>query len=148
MPRGSNGKAKLTGVALFDHMCSYHGRMLGRAGERTYEGSKHLDLSLGKRQMECIQPSEHELKRGHIIRDAVGDGAALKVARRKLNTIGNMHGHCVVLNCAENLKRMHDDLQLMDAIAEIFRGDAAASSVKKAEKGGVLLMDQLQQRPN
>ena len=57
VPRGPNGKAKLTGAALFAHMCSYCGRMLGRAGERTYEGSKHLDLSLGKRQMECIQPS-------------------------------------------------------------------------------------------
>ena len=139
VPRGSNGKAKLTGAALFAHMCSYRGRMLGRAGERTYEGSKHLDLSLGKRQMECIQPSEHELKRGHIIRDAVGDGAALKVARRKLNTIGNMHGHCAVLNGAENLKRMRDDLQLTDAIAEISRGDAAANAVKKAEEEGNLI---------
>ena len=69
--------------------------------------------------MECIQPTEHDLNRGHIIRDAVGDGASLKVARRKLNTIGNMHGHCTVLNGADNLKRMCDDLQLTDAIAKV-----------------------------
>ena len=69
--------------------------------------------------MECIQPIEHELNRGHIIRNAVGDGAALKVARRKLNTIGNMHGHCAVLNGADNSKHMCDDLHLTDLIANI-----------------------------
>jgi hypothetical protein len=85
---------------------------IGEDGAQTYKGSKHLDPSLGKRQMECIHPSEHDLKRGQIIRDGVGDGAALKVARRKLNTIGNMHGKFAVLNGADSLKRMRDDLQL------------------------------------
>ena len=66
----------------------------------------------------------------------MGDGAALKVARMTLNTIGNMHGHCAVLNGAENLKRMRNDIQLTDAIAEISRGDAAANAVKKAEEEG------------
>ena len=64
----------------------------------------------------------------------MGDGEALKVAKRKLNTIGNMHGHCDVLNGAENLKRVHDDLQLTDAIAEMFRGDTAANAVES--RGG------------
>jgi hypothetical protein len=69
----------------------------------------------------------------------LGDGAALKLAMRKLNTIGNMHGHCAVLNGADNLKRMCDDLQLTDAIAEISQGDAAANAVKKAEEEGDLI---------
>ena len=84
--------------------------------------------------MECIQPTGQDLTRGQIIKDAVGDGAKLKVARRKLNSIGNMHGHCAVLNSDRNLKCMRDDLQLTDAIAEISRGDAAANAVKKSEE--------------
>ena len=114
VPQGSNGKAKLTGAALFARMRSYRSSMLGREGARKYEGSNHIELSLGKRQMECIQPTKHKLKRGHIIWDAVGDGAALKVARGVLNNIRNMHRHCDMLNGAENLKRMRDDLQLTD----------------------------------
>ena len=93
--------------------------MLVREGAWKYEGSNHIELFLGKRQMECIQPTKHKLKRGHIIRDAVGDGAELKVVRRKLNTIGNMHGHFSVLNSADNLKRIRDDLQITDAISDI-----------------------------
>ena len=54
VPRGSNGKAKLTGAALFAHMCSYHSRMLGREEAQKYEGSNHLEISLGNRHMECI----------------------------------------------------------------------------------------------
>ena len=112
--QGSNRKSKLTGAPLFDLMCLYHIKMLGREGAWKYEGFNHLDLSLGKKHMECIHPTKHKLKRGHIIWGAVGDGAALKVARGVLNTIRNMHRHCAMLNGAENLKRMRDDLQLTD----------------------------------
>ena len=105
--------------------------MLGREGARKYEGSNHIELSLGKRQMECIQPTKHKLKRGHIIRDAVGDGAALKVVRRNLNTTSNMHGHCAVLNETDSLKHMRNDMQLTDEISEICRGDAEASAAKR-----------------
>ena len=61
----------------------------------------------------------------------MGDSAALKVTGSKLNTTGNMHGHFDVLNNANNLKRMRDHLQLTDTIAEIFHGDAEASSAKR-----------------
>ena len=73
--------------------------------------------------MECIQPTKHDLNRGHIIRYSVGGGAALNVVRRKLSTIRNMHGHCAVLNGADNLKRMRDDLHITDATTKIFCGD-------------------------
>ena len=89
--------------------------------------------------MEYIQPSNHKLKRGNIIRDAVGDGAELKVARRNLNIIRNMHGHCAILNGADNLKHMCDDLQLTDSSADIFCDDAEASADnREEEEGGVI----------
>ena len=140
MPQGSNRKGKLTGAALFTHMYSYHRRILGREGARKYEGSNHLDFSVGKRQMECIQPTKHNLKRGQIIRDAMGYGAALKLVRRKLNTIWNMHEHCDVLNGAENLKRMRDDLQLTDAITNICRDYAEAIASKRDEEEGNIIV--------
>ena len=138
-PRGSNRKSKLTGAALFAHICFYRRRILGREGTQNYEGSNHLELSLGKRQMEYIWPTEQKLERGHIIRYSEGDGASLIVARKKLNTIGNMHGHCSLLNGADNLKCMRDDLQLTDAIADIFCGDAEASAAKREEESENLI---------
>ena len=72
----------------------------------------------------------------------MGDGAALKVARRKQNTIGNMHGHCAVLNGAENLKRMRDDLQLTDAITNICRDYAEAIAAKRDEEEGNIIVEE------
>ena len=86
--------------------------------------------------MAFIQPTQHKLKGGHIIRGAVGYGTALKVVRRNLNTTSNMHGHCAVLNETDNLKLMHNDLQLTDKIADICRGDAEASAAKREEEEG------------
>ena len=90
--------------------------------------------------MECIHPTKHELKRGDIIRDAVGDGTSLKSARGKINTIGNMHGHCAVLNGAENFKRLRDDLHLTDAITNILRGDVESSASKIEEEEGNIIV--------
>ena len=84
--------------------------------------------------MAFIQPTQHKLKGGHIIRGAVGYGAALKVVRRNLNTTSNMHGNCAVLNGAENLEYMCDDLQLTDATAKIFCGGVEASAAKRGEE--------------
>ena len=81
--------------------------------------------------MEYIQPTEHNLKRVHIIRDAICDGTSLKVARGGLNIIGNMHGHCDVLNGADNLKLMHDDMQFTYAIVKIFCGVSEESDAKR-----------------
>ena len=58
----------------------------------------------------------------------MGDGASL---RRNLSTIRNMHGHCDVLNGADNLKLMHDDMQFTYAIVKIFRGDSEESATKR-----------------
>ena len=138
-PRGANGELKLKGEALFAHMILHRNVMTGKKGSRDVECSHHLDISVGRRQMECIQPTAQELTRGQIIKDAVGDGAKLKVARRKLNSIGNMHGHCAILNSDRNLKCMRDDLQLTDAIAEISRGDAMANAARKEEEESNLL---------
>ena len=56
------------------------------------------------------------------------------MARGGLNIIGNMHGHCDVLNGADNLKRRCYDLQLTDSIANIFYGDAEVSAAKREEE--------------
>ena len=89
--------------------------------------------------MECIQPTKLDLKRGHIIQYHVSDGAALRVARRNINNIVKMHGNCAVLNGAENLKRLCDDLQLTDTISEIFRGGTEASASKRKEEEGNII---------
>ena len=67
---------------------------------------------------------------GNIIRDDMVDCAALKVARRKIDTIRNMHRNCAVLNFTKNLKIMRDDLQLTE-IANICCYNVEASAVKR-----------------
>ena len=54
---------------------------VGKSGVRYFEGSQHLDLSVGCRNMDLMQTTLHELQEGYVIKDAVGGGLKLDVAR-------------------------------------------------------------------
>ena len=96
--RGSNGKLKLNGEALFALILSILHMILGKSGKQCYEGSQHLELLIWRQQMDFIVPVVHNLQKLQIIKDTVGDGLKMKVAMRKLNIIGNVHSKFTVLN--------------------------------------------------
>ena len=119
-------------------MRSYCSRILGREGAWKYEGSNHIEL-FWKETDGMYSANQAQAQEGNIISDSVGDGAALKVARRNINTLGNIHGHCGVLNGAEILKNLRDDMQLTDAIYDICRGDTEASASKREGEDGNII---------
>ena len=54
-------------------MCGVRNIIFGQKGERHFEGNKYLDLEIDKQPMECVQPTEKELRRGHIVQDVAGE---------------------------------------------------------------------------
>ena len=128
-PTTKDGTQKLRGNELFDHMISLRNRKV----KPEYAGNNWLDLAIGDRQFECISPSERDLRYGQIMKDATGEGVTKKIAKRKLNNLGFAHGHCCIVNSDENMKRMKQDLQLADSIAEIKRLETFNASQKKEE---------------
>jgi hypothetical protein len=75
-PKDSNGKAKLSGLDLFHHMCYFLNVCAAKrsaiGGETVWlSPSTGLNLELSHDNLECIQPTESEVCCGAIMRDAL-----------------------------------------------------------------------------
>ena len=82
--------------------------------------SANLCVHLYPDSLKSIQPTANQLRRGATIKDYIGNNTARKCARRrKLNSYRYLVGHCGVVNSAENMKRMKEQLIMADLVAEI-----------------------------
>jgi hypothetical protein len=84
--------------------------------------------------LKSIQPTANQLRRGEIIKDYVGNNAAHKCARRKLNSYGYLVGHCGVVNSKENMNRMKEQLVMVVLVSEIHWKEAEDKVLEKLEK--------------
>jgi len=98
--------------------------------------SAHLAVHLYQDSLKSIQPTANQLRRGAniIIKDYVGNNAARKCTRRKLNSYGYLAGHCGVVNSEENMNRMKEQLVMADSVSEIHRKEAEDKVLEKLEK--------------
>ena len=106
--------AGLKGCDLFDHMLKYRGQQMGETNPSDY-----LGIEVSNTQKGIIMPTERELTQGKIIRDTVGLGAQLKLAKRKLDNLGYIKSHSGIQNDKERLKRLKSQLTLAASLAEI-----------------------------
>ena len=60
--------------------------------------SDYLGIEVSNTQKGIIMPTERELTHGKIIRDTVGLGAQLKLAKRKLDNLGYINSHSGIQN--------------------------------------------------
>jgi hypothetical protein len=72
------------------------------------------------------------------IYDAGGDGAEMKLAKRKLTQLGVVKSHCGVVNSAELLAKMEASHQVVESIASISRLTTEATATKKQKEIGEL----------
>ena len=123
IPRDASGNPKLSGEELLNHMCRWRNVKHAKDAEPgegvRVEPTVGLNVELYEDSLECIQPSEGELRRGAILRDSFGNRAARKCAKRKLNNLGAIVGQATVVNSMENMEKMRDNLQFASAMAQI-----------------------------
>ena len=136
-PKDVDGKAKLSGENLFDHVCKF--RNLNEAAAAVdgtsvrMKPTDGLNVELLKDSLECIQPTASELRMGAVMKDTLGVRAKRKCAKRKLNNIGAIVGHSDVVNSEENRKKMKDSLNLAAAMSEINSMEEADKEEKTRE---------------
>ena len=80
-----------------------------------------LDIHISERQMECIRPTDDDLRKCRILADAVGQGAILKIAKRELDSLGYIRGNCGFLTDPGRMTRVENILLLVASISEIKR---------------------------
>ena len=142
IPKDNTGNPTLKGIALLDHMCIFGNTQHASAkGKGTAEDemtvmrpSANLAVHLYPDLLKSIQPTANQLRRGEIIKDYVGNNAAHKCARRKLNSYGYLVGHCGVVNSKENMNRMKEQLVMVVLVYEIHWKEAEDKVLEKLEK--------------
>ena len=68
------------------------------------------------------------------MKDASGDRAAMKMAERKLNALGNINSHACFVNSATNLEKMRNQMQLASSISQVARVQRSEALAKRNEE--------------
>jgi hypothetical protein len=82
----------MLGLDLFHHMCYFWNVCAAKrsaiGGETVWLSPlTGLNLELSHDNLKCIQPTELEVRRGAIMRDAFGERAVHKCLQKKLKTL-------------------------------------------------------------
>ena len=120
--------AGMTGVQLLGHMTQFARRTSNGA---TLEPSVFLDVEMTATQRMILNPSARDLTCGALMADAGGSGASKNLAKRKLDSVGDIRAHCGVQNDPERIQKLKAAAELSSSISEIARVDKAASVAKK-----------------
>ena len=130
VPKNPDGTLVLSGEELLKHMSTYANQNV-----EGYEGfggpTPALDIHISKCQMECIQLTNDDLRKGRIIANAGGEGAIPKIENWKLDSLGYIQGHCGLLTEPGRMTRVENMIRLVASIYEIKRIKDAALDKSK-----------------
>jgi hypothetical protein len=120
--------AGLKGMDLFEHLKKYTRRHLPK-GE-VLEPSAALDVEMTEDQKKIVAPSAEDWTCRELLKDAGGHGATMKLAKRKLDSIGDVKAHCCIANAPERIEKLQRALNLAASISAISRAGKEAKKTK------------------
>jgi hypothetical protein len=121
----------LKGNDLLKHMLLFKKRTTPT--DAIFEPEGRLGLEISDAQKKIIAPTEQDLTCRELMKDAGGDGATLKLAKRKLDSLGDIKAHCGLANNPERMHKLQRAATLASSISHIKRSEAANNKQKKAE---------------
>ena len=97
--------AKSAKMKLFEHVLRFGRRRA--APNVPHVPSPALDVEMSEIQRTTIlNPTSEDYTTGAIIRDMCGEGAKQKLAKRKLDGVGEVHSACGVANAPDRIRRL------------------------------------------
>ena len=127
----------LNGAELFQHVSQFVRRQTKR--DDAVEPSAYLDVEITDDQRVILAPSAQDLTCEALMADAGGMGAQKKLAKRKLENLGDVKAHCGVQNDPERIRKLKATAQLSASISEIARVAKAEKAAKKVKLSSDLL---------
>ena len=127
----------MAGRELLAHMSTFARRHTAEG--TTLEPSRYLDIEITRDQRMILNPSQQDLTFRAIMRDTAGEGALKKLAKRKLDNVGDIKAHCGIQNSVERIRQLKAARELSDSLTEIARKDHESVTAKKAKASGDLL---------
>eukprot|EP00978_Attheya_sp_CCMP212_P031727 scaffold120920_cov35-Attheya_sp.AAC.1 len=116
--------ASKKGEELLDHMHAFALRdpKSKTEDDTAVKPSAYLDLSISSDQLKIImQPRARDITMRELMRDAGGNGATMKIAKRKLSTFGAIQSHSGMANDERRLAQLRNKFELVASLAEINR---------------------------
>ena len=135
VPKDGDGMSKLTGEALLDHMV----RFLHTNTPLNEEVgmSEHVDVEVTADQQKYIlNPKTEHYTARELASSAVGEGAKKKLAKRKMDVIGNIKSHCGTLNDEERIEELRKKSELAESLSFTSRMRNEAKKKKASDKAG------------
>ena len=129
----------MTGGELFDQMTTYARRHSSEG--TTLAPAQYLDVEMTSDQRMLLNPTLHDLTLRAIMRDSGGNGALRKLARRKLDNVGDIKAHCGIQNNPERIRQLSAARELSASITEIARKEHESATAKKVKASGDLLAE-------
>ena len=120
--------AGVKGMDLFEHLKLYARRHLSK-GE-VLEPSAALDVEMTEDQKKIVAPSPEDWTCRDLMMHAGGAGATTKLAKRKLDSIGDVKSHCGIANQPERIEKLQRALDLAVSISAISRAGKEAKKTK------------------
>jgi hypothetical protein len=93
--------------------------------------STWLDVEMTDDQVEVMRPKLIDRMLMEAMKNAGGQGATMKLAKRKLDMFRNVNSHCGMANDEKKLNLLRNKLRLAASIAEVYRMDKADAQAKK-----------------
>lgn len=122
---------KMEPIDLLNHMVGFRMRDPKLKDGESSVPSAYLDIEMSDTQRSLLKPSPMDFTMRNIMRDAGGDGAKHKLAKRKLGMYGGIKSQSGFANDPKRLKSMENAVQLSESLAEISRFEQAAKAKKK-----------------
>jgi hypothetical protein len=111
----------LTGIELFEHMVTFRRRTT--KGPEVFEPETRLGLEITDIQKKILAPSEQDMTAGSLMKDACGEGATQKHAKRKLDALGDIKAHCCFANGPERFAKLKRAAELAVSLSAINRAE-------------------------
>lgn len=88
-----------------------------------FESEARLGLEITDVQKTILAPSEQDMTAGSFMKDAGGEGATQKLAKRKLDTLGDIKAHCCFANGPERYAKLKRAAELAVSLSTINRSE-------------------------
>tara|TARA_B110001452_G_scaffold205333_1_gene175349 strand:+ start:90 stop:1757 length:1668 start_codon:yes stop_codon:yes gene_type:complete len=137
-PKKPDGQQLFSGLQKFEHLAKMARRSV--PARATLQPSAHLDVEMTKEQQRLLDPKPQDFAMHEIATHCHGEGAKQKLAKRKIDAVGNLRGESGIANDEVRLQRLKNQLQLTDSLAEIDQ-EVAAERATKASQATAELVD-------
>ena len=135
-PKDKTGAPLFKGEELFAHMISLRNRTWQEPKRQRSWGAGAVDFQITDEQRSVLQPTQDELMEGAILKEIGVAKCSRRMARRRMNNMGEANDHSVWANDPQRIERMQNALDLAVTLGDMNEARAKTKVYKGCGDAG------------